>query len=412
MGHGDGPASQFGSLVRTYRLQAGLTQRELAARAGLSVAALRDFEQSRRRRPRSHSLAALGRALGLDADQAASLARAAVLARQRPGAAPAPRVARDDSGFAGAATSGRCAGLWVSVLGPLEAWGDGVPLALGPPTRRAVLGMLAMDPGALVRRDTIVDALWGESPPRTAVGLIQAHVSRLRRLLADGGEGVIDSVGGAYRLGLCAGEVDLLSFRELAARAAAARAAGEDGAAVECYERAVGLWRGEPLADVEVLGAHPGITALRLELAGVLLRYAEVACALGQYDRVLPRLRALADAEPLNEPAHARLMIALAGSGQQAAAIRVHEDVRTRLDRELGLYPGRELAEAYVRVLRQDVRAGGRGRGPVRHAAVAAADVVTRQLSATLRCPGTRARGRRQGLAWISPGGRLVIVGS
>ncbi len=122
----------------------------------------------------------------------------------------------------------------------------------------------------------------------------------------------------------------------------------------------MGLWRGEPLADVDVLCGHPGVTALRQELTGVLLRYAEVACALGQYHRVLPRLQALAEAEPLNEPAHARLMIALAGSGQQAAAIRVYEELRSRLDRELGLYPGEELAEAYVRVLRQDIRAGNR----------------------------------------------------
>ena len=166
--------------------------------------------------------------------------------------------------------------------------------------------------------------------------------------------------------------MDLLVFRDLAARAAAARADGDDVTAVECYEHAVGLWRGEPLADVDVLCGHPGITALRQELIGVLLHYAEVACALGQHYRVLPRLQALADAEPLNEPAHARLMIALAGSGQQAAAIRVYEDVRSRLDRELGLYPGEELAEAYVRVLRQDIRVENRGRPHARPPALAA----------------------------------------
>ena len=143
------------------------------------------------------------------------------------------------------------------------------------------------------------------------------------------------------------------------------------------------LWRGEPLANVEVLRGHPAITALRQELTGVLLRYAEVACALGQHYRVLPRLRALADAEPLNEPAHARLMIALAGSGQQAAALRVYEDVRSRLDRELGIYPGEELAEAYVRVLRQDIRVGNRGRPYVRLSALpAAVHGVPRQLPA------------------------------
>lgn len=392
MGHGDSPASRFAPLVRMYRREAGLTQRELAAKAGLSVAALRDFEQSRRR-PRPHSLDALGGALGLDPDQSASLIRAAALPRRRPGAVPSPRPPQDDSGFAGTAqSSGGGAGLWLSALGPLEAWGDGTPLSLGPPARRAVLALLLMDPGALVRRDTIVDVLWGNSPPRTAVGLIQAHVSRIRRLLNShnrfgGNEGVIDSVRGAYRLSLSGKKVDLLVFRDLAARAAAARTGGDDVAAVECYEHAVSLWRGEPLADVDVLSGHPGITALRQELAGVLLRYAEVACALGQHERVIPRLQALAAAEPLNEPAHARLMIALAGSGQQAAAVRVHEDMRTRLDCELGLSPGEELAEAYVRVLRQDIRVGNRGRAPASPPALTATvHVVPRQLPAAPRC--------------------------
>ena len=391
--HRSSAAHQFGSLVRKYRREAGLTQRELAAKAGLSVAALRDFEQSRRR-PRPHSLAALGSALGLDPDQAAALARAAALPRIDRGVVPSPRPSQEDAGFVRAGSPGPGAGLWLSVLGPLQAWRDGGPLYLGPPARRAVLALLLMDPGVLVRRDTIVDVLWGDSPPRTAVGLVQAHVSRIRRLLSSqagfgGSEGAIEWAGGTYRLSLSAPELDLLVFRDLAARAAVARAAGNDVAAVECYERAVGLWRADPLADVDVLRGHPGITALKQELAGVLLRYAEVACALGLPGRVLPRLQALADAEPLNEPVRARLMIALAGSGQQAAAIRVYEEVRARLDRELGLYPGDELDEAYARVLRPDagdVRAGRRepvsARPPV---PVVTADVVPRQLPAALR---------------------------
>ena len=184
---------------------------------------------------------------------------------------------------------------------------------------------------------------------------------------SESGCGVIDSVGGAYRLNLSARELDLLAFRELAAQAATARAAGDDMTAVELYRRAVSLWRGEPLAEVDALSGRPGVTALRQELTDVLLRYAEVACAFGEHQSVLPRLQALADAEPLNEPAHARLMIALAGSGQQAAAIGVYEDMRFRLDRELGIYPGGELSEAYMRVLRQDIQQGSREGGPPAH---------------------------------------------
>jgi DNA-binding SARP family transcriptional activator/DNA-binding XRE family transcriptional regulator len=395
--------SQFGSLVRAYRHDMGLTQRELAARAGLSVAALRDFEQSRRHRPRPGSLAALADALGLDDDRAAGLARAAALPRQRAAGPTSPPPPGGPGLMRTMRWSRPGEGLWLAVLGPLQAWRDEVPLDLGPPARRAVLGLLLMDPGVPVRRETIVDVLWGESPPRTAGGLVQAHVSRIRKLLGRdrraGDDGVIDLVGGAYRLGLSGLGMDLLAFRDLAARAAAARAGGDGATAVECYERAVSLWRGEPLADVDPLSGHPGVTALRQELIDVLLLYAEVACMRGQYQGVLPRLQALANAEPLNEPVHARLMIALAGSGQQAAAIRLYEDVRSRLDRELGLYPGDELAEAYVRVLRQDIRAGDQVRPSARPPVPAASRyVVPRQLPAAPRC----FTGRGSALAQLS----------
>jgi DNA-binding SARP family transcriptional activator/DNA-binding XRE family transcriptional regulator len=382
---------QFGAMVRVYRLEAGLTQQELAAKAGLSVATLRDFEQRRRLQPRASSLAALAKALGLGPVQAADLTRAA---------APQPRHSRDGTASPHSRRAGvlqtagpipPSKGLWLAALGPLEAWRDGRALPVGPPARRAVLGVLLMDPGVPVRRDTIIDALWGELPPSTAVGLIQAHVSRLRSVLepwerSAGGDGVIDSVRGAYRLSLSSNELDLLVFRDLAARAAAAWADDDDVAACDLYEDAVGLWRGDPLADVDRLRGHPGITLLRQQLGGVLLRYADVAFTLGQYHRVLPRLQALAAAEPLNEPAHGRLMIALAGSGQQAAAIRVYEDLRFRLDRELGLYPGEELAEAHVRVLRQDIPGRDSGRaGTRRSAPTAAVPVVPRQLPAAPR---------------------------
>jgi len=253
-----------------------------------------------------------------------------------------------------------------------------------------VLGLLSMDPGMPVRRDTIIDVLWGEDPPRTAMDLAQAHVSRLRKVLeppdrsavGDGDEEVISFVRGAYRLRVSIEQVDLLLFRDLAARASFAHASGDDAYACELYEDAALLWRGDPLADVDLLSGHPGVIQMRYQLTSVLLRYAELACASGQYRRVLPQLQALALAEPLNESAHARLMIALAGSGQQAAAIGVYEDLRSRLDRELGLYPSDELTEAHLRVLRQDIRAEGYGRLPDRAPPAAGAQAVPWHLAA------------------------------
>jgi DNA-binding SARP family transcriptional activator/transcriptional regulator with XRE-family HTH domain/tetratricopeptide (TPR) repeat protein len=388
----NGPAFQLGSLVGMYRHDANLTQRQLAAKAGLSVAALRDYEQGRRRRLRPNSLAALAHALGLNADQAADLARASAIPRRRSDLVLQPRHARDGLGTGPIGDpTGKNQVLWLAALGPLGAWQSGTPLSLGPPAQRAVLGLLLLDPGALVHRDTIIDVLWGDAPPRTAAGLVQAHVSRIRRLLEvgecfAGTDRALDSVGGGYRLILSRHELDLLVFRNLAAGAAAAEASGDVMTATELYDHAVALWRGDPFADVAALRAHPRVTALKQELARVLLMYAEVACTLGQPYRVLPRLQAVADAEPLNELVHARLIIALAGAGQQAAAIRVYEDVRVRLDRELGIYPGEQLSDAYLRVLRQDIRAGNGGRTGARPLALAAAgQVVPRQLPAAPR---------------------------
>lgn len=209
--------SRFGGLIQAYRRQARLTQQELATKAGLSVGALRDIEQNRRR-PRSSSLAALADALGLDAEQGASLlAVGRELPASRQPVPPATTQTADQE------RSGQ--GLWLAVLGPLEAWRDGAPLSLGPPARRAVLGVLLLEPDVLVRRETVIDVLWGEAPPRTAVGLVQAHVSRLRSVLEPGqrgagDDGMIKAVSSAYKLSVSDQELDLLVFRDLAARAA------------------------------------------------------------------------------------------------------------------------------------------------------------------------------------------------
>ena len=57
--------------------------------------------------------------------------------------------------------------------------------------------------------------------------------------------------------------------------------------------------------------------------------------------------------EPLNEQAHAYLMTALAATGQQAAAVMLFGELMHRLDRELGIRPGPQLAATHVRIMRR-----------------------------------------------------------
>lgn len=67
----------FGDLLRRYRLAAGLTQEELAARTGLSARGLSDLERGARRAPRQETLQLLSQALHLSAAELALLKAAA-----------------------------------------------------------------------------------------------------------------------------------------------------------------------------------------------------------------------------------------------------------------------------------------------------------------------------------------------
>jgi DNA-binding SARP family transcriptional activator/tetratricopeptide (TPR) repeat protein/transcriptional regulator with XRE-family HTH domain len=353
-----GGAARFGVLLRAHRRAAGLTQQQLADLAEVSVGTLRDLEQGRTRHPRPGSAARLAAAIGLDASQAEQLPQQPWVraARVQEGAAVA------DNGRGVARSRAAADGVWLQVLGPLAAWRGGVPVALGTPKQRAALGLLALEPNALVHRETIIDAVWGADPPVTAVNMVQTHTGRLRRALDPGRSprdpgGLLASVGTGYRLQVTAGQLDLLSFEQLVGRAGAACSPGDGVAACDLYERALKLWQGEPLADVDVLRGHPAVLGLGHRRTAVITAYAQTAIKIGLHERVLPHLEALTQREPLNEQAHAQLMLALAGSGQQAAALQLYQELRRRLDDQLGVRPGPGLADAHLRVLRQEVPA-------------------------------------------------------
>ena len=401
------PAVTAGVLVRQWRAAAGLTQQELAARAGVSVGAVRDLEQGRVARPQARIVEQLAGALGLGSGQRTDLAAAAAGMAGRPG------------------RPGK--GLWLRVLGTVGCWHDSTPVSLGPARQRAVVALLAVHPSTAVGREAIIDALWPGGPPGSAVAVVQSHVSRLRKILDGGlrgrpGSAVLVSAGTSYRLEIGPDELDLLAFQQLAARARRAAAAGRLAAASHEFEQALELWEGEPLADVDVLAGHPAVVGLTQLRASVITEYAQITSGTGLAGKVLPHLRALAEREPLNERAHAQLMTCLAASGQQARALQIYEDLRERLDNQLGVRPGPELAGMHVRILRQEIpipatAPGARDEPPVRVAeardVAAASRVVPWQLPAAVR----NFVGRRRELAELSgllepdsaTGGTIVI---
>jgi DNA-binding SARP family transcriptional activator/DNA-binding XRE family transcriptional regulator len=338
-------------LIRRLRQSAGMTQSQLAVQVGLSVGAIRDIEQGRVTSPRRDSACRLAEALGLDA--ADSIAEA--ITADRAGEVVSSGAARDH------ASPGRgLAGIEINVLGSLTVWRDGVQTPLGRAGQRAVLGLLAVSPGSVLHRDLIIDALWGGRPPAKAVSIVQTHVSRLRTLLgvpARGRAGILVAEGASYRLQVTTSQLDLLGFERLTNLARAAVVNSDPSAACGLYEGALHLWRGAPLADIEILRGHPAVRFVAQQAWTVVAEFAEIACGAGRYGLPLPYLRAGVLADSLNERTHSWLMIALAGSGQQAEALHVYDEIRRRLDEELGMLPCAGLAEVHSRILRREIAA-------------------------------------------------------
>ncbi|WP_275424653.1 AfsR/SARP family transcriptional regulator [Planobispora siamensis] len=243
------------------------------------------------------------------------------------------------------------------LLGPLRIWRGETEIKLGSEKQRAVLGMLLLKAGTPVRRQEIIDAVWGGDEPDSVINLVQTYVGRLRRGIdpdhvARSGSSWLAGLGSAYEVRLDRCEVDLIRFRATTAEARRAMSAGET---LELLLRALRLWQGPCLSDLDhLLKGHPWVRAVDHERIGSLLEATKIALQLGRADEVTPHLYAVAAAEPLNEVVRSWLVLALAASGSQVEALAEYDSIRGRLLDELGIDPGPQLRAAHLQVLRQE----------------------------------------------------------
>ncbi|GAA0448713.1 BTAD domain-containing putative transcriptional regulator [Streptomyces sp. NPDC046215] len=242
----------------------------------------------------------------------------------------------------------------ISLLGPLGARRDGLPLDLGPLRQQAVLAALALCQGRTVSRQELLVGVWGEEPPNTNV--VPVYIYRLRKILRAGGgpDTVIARDRCGYGLLPGAVTVDVARVEELVTAAGAAARAGELTEAVGACARALDLFRGEPLAGLP--GPLAELERLRLTERRVVIaqRKLDWQLRLGRHCEAVAELSALTGAQPLNEPAAAMLMRALYLSGRQADALTVFDRTRRRLADDLGVSPGRMLRRTHRMILSGD----------------------------------------------------------
>lgn len=243
------------------------------------------------------------------------------------------------------------------VLGPLEAI-DGSHLCTPtPPKVRRVLALLLLRANQVVSMDALIEELWGEEPPLSAVGTAQTYIYQLRKILdphgtqAASGEWLVTKPPG-YLMRLAPSQLDAVDFETLSWQGRQMLDNGRPEQAAILLRRALDLWKGPGLANVRLgrlLEAH----AVHLEeqrMRTLELRI-QADAELGRHRELIGEMRSLVATHPLNEWLHGQLIVALSRSGRRGEALQAYQDLREVLSEQLGLDPQPELQRLQREVL-------------------------------------------------------------
>jgi YVTN family beta-propeller protein len=238
------------------------------------------------------------------------------------------------------------------VLGPLEVRDSEESLPLAGAKQRALLALLLLHANQVLSRDRLIDELWGEEPPATAVQSVQVYISRLRKLLPP--DTLLTRPPG-YLIEVEPEELDLRCFERLLGEGHQALAAGDAERAAHVLHEALELWRGPVLAEFAFEPfAQAAIGRLEdLRLAAVEERI-EADLALGRHADLIGELEALIAENPHRERLRGQLMLALYRSGRQAEALEAYQAARRALVDELGIEPSAALQRLEKQILTQD----------------------------------------------------------
>ena len=233
-------------------------------------------------------------------------------------------------------------------------------------------------------RERLVDALWGERPPASAISSLQVYVHGLRRAV---GADRFETRGNAYRVCVEPDELDVARFERLLAEARDALAGGAPGHADELLASALGLWRGTRSPISAIARCAPRRPGSRI------CGCRRSSCGSTRGSRSASTARSWRSSRSSSPPS--RTASGCASSSCSRSTARVASRTRSTPTRtraasldELGVEPGPALRELERAVLRHDPALAPEA--PRRGAAAAAAGGADRAR----RPPAGADRGR------------------
>jgi DNA-binding SARP family transcriptional activator len=248
------------------------------------------------------------------------------------------------------------------LLGAVEATIDNHPIALGHTQLRCMLALLLIEANHPVTVDQFIDRVWADGRlPRQPRRAVQHNIPLLRRALAPAPGVSIARAGAGYQLSTDPDTIDLHRFHALLAQARATQDGradihDADQRAAALLEEALALWRGEPLADLDVDTAW--LHALRVTLTrhheAARLDLTDIRLRQGRHTTLLAELAEQTTRHPFDERLAGQYLLALYRSGRQAEALRHYRDLQHVLAEELGTVPSRPLQQLHQQILTAD----------------------------------------------------------
>ncbi|MEU7240912.1 AfsR/SARP family transcriptional regulator [Streptomyces sparsogenes] len=238
-----------------------------------------------------------------------------------------------------------------AVLGPIRVQRGEEPVPTGSPQQRALLAALLLRGGRPATSYELIDAIWGQDPPPSAIAALRTYAFRLRKTL---GPDVLVTTPGGYAIRVETGALDADVAAALAAEAEQARQAGNRARARDLLNEALALWDGEPLAGVPGPYAETQCVRFHEWRLSLLESRLDLDLELGHHAEAVSELTALTAQHPFRERLRELLMLALSRGGRQAEALAVYADTRRLLAEELGVDPSRELSDLQQRILYAD----------------------------------------------------------
>jgi DNA-binding SARP family transcriptional activator len=246
------------------------------------------------------------------------------------------------------------------VLGPLEVSHNEQVCTPHAPKVRQVLALLLLRANQVVSTESLIEELWGDDPPHSAVTTTQTYIYQLRKAIAQytgdrTHEEMIVTTPPGYVFHVGGDQLDFQAFNRALEEG---RTMLEEGRHLQAAQRlgtALAMWRDHALTDVihgTLLQGY--VTHLNeLYITALELRI-QADMTLGRYRKLIPELGTLVREYPFNEWFHGQLMIALYQTGRRGDALNAYQNARRLLDRELGLEPSTTLQRIHQGVLGVD----------------------------------------------------------